>query len=476
MHLLFGLTRRATSVLMQGLIAIVLIGSTTPSALLDHISIDLLTIFRKYHLDPVIHSYVCCPRCFALYDPDSAPPQCTFRAFDDKPRCRARLFKTRTIRGRDHTKPIRLYLHQNFREWLGRLLSRPDIEEFLGRPPPAMMTKFMEDIWHGSVFMKDFLGPDGKKFQVQEDGSLRLVFGLAVDGFNSYRNIQAKKKATSTGIYMVCYNLPPDLRYLPENMYLAGIIPGKPSLDQINHSLALLVKDLKPFWSPGVRYTRTANCSEGRHVNAALVPLISDLPAGRQVGGFGAVKHRLFCIGCLLNIDDIENFDPSSWPCRTLEFHLKGVKAWTEARDSKSREEVVKMYGARWSALLELPYWNALDFTVIDSMDNHYLGLLQTHLRSIWGMNLKAEDGDGFSHPQKDAPPFPKPELLQRGTTLLTSGRRDELLKIDHHVIWHLCAQRSLRRTKNKKMMVTNLLKWVGFPHLSHNNSDVGLA
>jgi hypothetical protein len=36
---------------------------------------------------------------------------------------------------------------------------------------------------------------------------------------------------------MACLNLPPSIRYKPENMYLAGIVPGpeEPKLEMLNH-------------------------------------------------------------------------------------------------------------------------------------------------------------------------------------------------------------------------------------------------
>ena len=461
MHLCFGLAKRATRVLVHGLCSVLLLGNAVPLMGESGLAMDLATIFGRYHLDPVLRSYVCCPLCFALYDPESAPSRCTFKEFVDSPSCGADLFKTRSIRGKEHVKPVRIYLHQDFKEWLGRFLSRPDIEDLLIVPPPAMLTKFMEDIWHGSVLAKDFVGPDGKNFHSRADGTLRLIFGLAVDGFNSYRNIQAKKKATSTGIYMVCFNLPPDVRYLPENMYLVGVIPGKPSLDQINHSLQLLVNDLKPFWSPGVYYTQTANRAGGSHVTAAIVPLISDLLAGRQVAGFGAVGHNFFCTCCLLPLSDIENFDTTQWPPRTWKFHCRGVKAWREASNAEERKEAFQKYGARWSALLDLPYWNALYFTIIDSMHNNYLGLIQNHLRSVWGMNINAEDGEGLSDPNKKPPPVPDHEDMQNAITTLASGDKEALLKLRRHILWHLCASHNLRRAKDKKKMVKTLLDWV---------------
>ncbi len=85
-------------------------------------------------------------------------------------------------------------------------------------------------------------------------------------------------------------NLPPSIRHLPENLYLAGIIPGpnKPSLTEINHYLQLIVDDFKCLWSSGYHLTRTHKYRLGRLVKGMIVPVVCDLLAAHQLIGYAA--------------------------------------------------------------------------------------------------------------------------------------------------------------------------------------------
>lgn len=348
---------------------------------------------------------------------------------------------------------------------MGRFLSRAEVDSCLDIPYNAPGDGFMYDIFDGYV-LQNLKAADGTRYTCRDSalhGTRRLVFGLGVDGFNPYGNIIAKKKASSTGIYMICYDLPPDLRYRPENMYLVGVIPGpdKPKLEQINHALHLVVDDLLPFWHPGVRFSRTATRPEGRTINVAMVPLVTDLIAARQVAGIGYPTHTLFCSCCALKIGDIENFDPSTWPSRPTREHVRLAMLWKDAQTQEERVALAKANGARYSALLRLPYWDVLEWTTVDSMHNHYLGLIHTHLRDIWGFDAAAEDGLGQSHPTKSPPPRPTADEMKAASALLLAGKFSQLSEMRRAILFYLCLERDLRRVGAKKKMMKALESWV---------------
>jgi hypothetical protein len=68
-------------------------------------------------------------------------------------------------------------------------------------------------------------------------------------------------------ISMVCMDLPANLRWKIENIYIAGIISGpcKPSTTQINHFLQPLAKDLLKLWEPQIHAHTVSMYLSGLH-------------------------------------------------------------------------------------------------------------------------------------------------------------------------------------------------------------------
>ncbi|KAI0323541.1 hypothetical protein GY45DRAFT_1264393 [Cubamyces sp. BRFM 1775] len=263
---------------------------------------------------------------------------------------------------------------------------------------------------------------------------------------------------------MVCLNLPEHLRYLPENIYLVGVIPGptKPSTDQINHFLAIVVDELLDFWDPGVYYSRTALRPNGRLARAALVPVVADLLAARQLSGFGPHNHsRVLCSVCVASADDVEATDYAAFKPRDLEQHRANAKAWLEAQSTFEREELFRQTGVRHSELLRLEYWNPLLYTVVDTMHNLYLGILQRHIRTLWGINVEADDGDASGVNSGAAPDRPSEDKMAAGRDVLLRGSKAQLKKVRKAILYHLCLDYGLRRAGTISQLVKNLIAWV---------------
>jgi hypothetical protein len=472
MSLICHLPRRGADLLLAGLRCILRLATAMQMGqddrLANAIPKSIKTVFNAFDIEPRTTSLICCPECYCLY-PDTEPyiSMCTYKFAKDSAACDAKLFRKVKVHGREYMIPVRKYLHQGMKDWMGRFLSRNGVESLMesttmaAAQAAAAKGPLTGDILE-SLGLRSFLGHDGKPFLEAPVGESRYLFSLSADAFNPLGNKEAKQKVSSTGIYLVCLNLPIDIRHNPENMYLVGIIPGpgKPSLTEINHFLKLLVADLKDFWNPGIYFSRTAKYEGGRLVRAALVPVVCDALGARQIVGVGSVTSQFFCTFCFLSIQEIENFDRATWPLRDPQEHRQIAREWLDA-DTHARQLIFKQTGVRWSELLELPYWNPVSFLVVDSMHNLYLGLLQRHCRDIWGMNIKHDDGDGTTNPKGSSPPLPSFEAMQAGQAALNSGSRSKLVACTRPVLWYLCEERGLRRAGTKQQLTGYLLEWV---------------
>jgi hypothetical protein len=376
----------------------------------------------------------------------------------------------RRINGKAVYSPIKTYLHQDFRLWLARFLCRPDIEAFIQasqRPPDIADDGGVMDVL-GSRAIRDFRGPDNTLFLRPVDGQYRLLFALSVDGFNPLTNKVAKQVRTSTGIYLICLNLPLAVRQQPHNMYLVGVVPGpnKPKEGELNHYLDLVVEDFKPFWNSGVVYTSTALHRNAMLCHAAIVSIICDALGAREVSGFPTITSAQFCIYCSLPLSDIENFDSETWTKRTCEEHKKLAEEWRTAKLS-SRLELQKMsHPARYTSLLGLPYFDPVRHTLIDTMHLLYLGLFERHCRSVWGMNVKFADGDGTRRGSGVVPSLPVPEDMDAGRLILLSSKPEDFYRrsLKKDVLYYLCEENGLRTGGKKRDLISQLKEFVS-PH-----------
>jgi len=404
LHLLCGLSIDDCSFLLPCIELIIGLSAdyiTSKDRLLKAFPHDIRTVKKVLQLAPVVKPFVACPKCFALYSQDGdIPDTCSHRETASSEPCGEALVTFKQVGGQTRTVFVREYLHQSLKSWLGALICRSGMESILDRDVLAEGREgVISDIFGGTV-LQTFLGPDGLPFLPSKGSEGRYIFSLSVDAFNPFLNKQAGKKASSTAIYMVCLNLPPSIRYKPENMYLAGVIPGprEPSLTQINHLLNPLVEELLEFWTPGIWFTHTPQWNYGRLVRAALVPLVCDLKAARQVMGHGSHSARKFCSICQLPRDQINVMDNDKLVAiSSVEYKRRAVK-WKNAGSQSEREKTFKKYGIRWSVLLRLPYWDPPRFTVIDTMHTVLLGHLHRHCSILWRMNPTILNGPG-GHP-----------------------------------------------------------------------------
>lgn len=181
------------------------------------IPLDERTMLQRLRLEPTILRSVRCPRCFTAYPLDNIPETCPHKQSSRARVCGESLKCWRQTRRGAVLVPRCLYSTQSFDSWLLFFLSRPQIEKQLGgsfHPRPA--DGVMHGIWDSPAWRS--LG----SFTLEK---YNLVFSLYLDWFNPFGNKISGKVVSCGAIILACMNLPPEIRYLPENLFFAGIMP-----------------------------------------------------------------------------------------------------------------------------------------------------------------------------------------------------------------------------------------------------------
>ena len=142
--------------------------------------------------------------------------------------------------------PLKTYCYHSITDSLTTILRRPNYVNHcehwrLRNIPEGMLC----DTYDGQVW-KDFLNYNGKPFFSQPHN---IALMLNCDWFQPYEHSQY-----SIGVlYLTILNLPRCMRFKPENIIIAGIIPGphEPKTNTINSYVRPLVKELNSLWTDG---------------------------------------------------------------------------------------------------------------------------------------------------------------------------------------------------------------------------------
>ena len=215
----------------------------------------------------------------------------------------------------------------------------------------------------------EFKGFDGKHFRLSgETGDSHY---LGFDFFNPLTN-KAGGKQLSVGILsLACLNLPLEMHYQPENMFLAGIIPGpkEPPLDAINSYIKPIVDVFLEFWTE-VYFTKTLQYNLGQMMFCAIALVICDSPAAQKIGGFACHNHEYFCWQCWINKTQFgyNSFDISSWKWQTNDKWWYHANVFYTASTMKASQSSLDTTGLRWSELLRLSYFDMAHFLIVEPM------------------------------------------------------------------------------------------------------------
>jgi len=398
-------------------------------------------LLKWFSLTPIFKEYACCPSCFALYDvftfsplqmlhPFPAPcspkleddpalqhasleaqgflansptiqnehlpfpytvpprlePRCTYRSVHTAMPCNAHLAHDK---GQGKYVPLCKYVVLDIFDYLARLHACPQFEEYLEQSMQAHPRAGggMEDVMDGSYLsqLKDCHGGPWRRI---EGHASHLTLALFVDWFQPHSG-KHHEKTTVGGIYLICLDLPPHLRYKSEYIFMLANIPGphEPVKEQLNHLLDPIVDHLLELYLSGIWLTRTFKYMNGRHCFALLLFLITDRLGAQKVSGLAAHNSKWFCYCCRLPRKEIHNIDIMSWPQPlTTQEHGEKVKMWLEAKTLDERRSIFDQYGFRFSALSRLPYFSIIHGTPPDPMHIGPLGNLVDYGINILGL------------------------------------------------------------------------------------------
>lgn len=377
---------------------------TTDQDLLDQVPTTLEQALRGFNMENELRTYALCSKCEythgGILDPGSLtttyPAKCGAISIKGGVKCSNYLLL-------DNGQPEKQFKYYSIKTYIAKLLSRPEIEKLLDESVDAAFadrekTPSVQRGFFDGDFIKTFKGPDGEKLYIEREGDTRLLFSLNMDFFN-VNMVLRRNATTSCGIIsMVCLNLPVTIRYRPEYMYLAAVIPGpeEPSVTRINHYLKPLIDEMVQLWNPGVKFSRTALSPNGKLVRGAVAICICDLPAARKLAGISSSNGHHFCSRChchdknkQLGRTDTENPD---WnPKDSSKLRIEAEK-WRDTASESIRNDIFQKFGVRWSEMWRLPYWDPTAQLVTDPMHCMLSNLASNHFRDYLSLTRSAAD------------------------------------------------------------------------------------
>lgn len=389
--------------------------------------------------DEDFKQFVCCAKCFQTYvelekwhiHKYSKPEDflCSHVKYPRHPhasrrsRCGTTLLKTVTTGCSTLLRPLKVYPYRSLVVSLKHLLMRVDMLKLCNEWVTRKSTdpQVMIDVYDGKLW-KDFMNINGRPFLSQPNN---LALSLNVDWFRPFQHSQY-----SIGVlYIVVLNLPREMRYLPENVIIAGIIPGPTEPKKtMNSLLEPLVKDLLTLWN-GVHFVLSPLALPVR-IRAVLFCISCDIPACRKVCGFLGHNANLACSKCTKffngNVQvgfDFSGYVTSSWPQRNNASHRVNAKATKVAITDTAQKELERRYGLRYSVLLELPYLDIVRQHVVDPMHNLFLGVAK-HALSVW-KDAKILSAGAFDKIQSTVDQIQVPSTVGRIPAKIASGFAD---------------------------------------------------
>ncbi|KAG2335990.1 hypothetical protein BDR05DRAFT_897382 [Suillus weaverae] len=221
-------------------------------------------------------------------------------------------------------------------------------------------------------------------------------------------NLHGASKSSGI-ISMACLNLPSDIRYKPENMYLAGIIPcpKQPSLEHLNHYIQPLINDMVDSWECSIKFSNTACFPTGRLTCSAIALAVCDLPAARHLASLTGTGSHFYCSTCnCYHKTMYSRVDFDSWEPHDKDELWKFAEQWRDAATTSEQEKLFKAHSVCYSELRCLPYWDPSCQLVINPMHCILEGLVQHHSRSLLSLTMATTSSSSSSSSSSSPPAF----------------------------------------------------------------------
>jgi hypothetical protein len=260
----------------------------------------------------------------------------------------------------------------------------------------------------------------------------------------------------------VCLNLPLDIRYKPENMYIAGIVPGpaEPHTTELNHYVRPIVDDFLVSWERGVHYSRTANYPTGRDTKSAIALGLGDLPAARQMSGQAGHNSHNYCTRCkCFHQDTLCRVDVhhADWMPKDPMAERQKAENWKNAPTRIGQEKLFSLHGVRWSELWRLPYWNPAQMLVVDTMHCLLEGLVEYHFRHLLALTTVSAQEKSPSLPAFSFD-LPLPDNEYQSSVALSDKDLDHIPKIHDDLVAEISATSEIALDKQFGLLTRRLL------------------
>ena len=332
--------------------------------------------------------YVICEKCGSLYTfkecfvtsitGNSKPKLCNHIAFRNHPHasrrkpCSHHLLKEVILKSHLKYYPKKTYCYNPVKNSLLNILKRKGLldmcEQWRNR---KISDTVLADIYDAKVW-KEWMVYDDRPFLSRP---YNLALMLNCDWFQPFDH-----SCYSVGVlYLVILNLPRSIRFKPNNIIIAGIIPGpnEPNQTAMNSYLRPLVKELNALYTEGFIIEQG---SDSHKIFVALIASVCDLPATAKVGGFLSHNSHYACWKCskyFPYVEELNRIDFSGIEIGSLRQHAQHKDDAKKTLSGKTPTERKKMelhLGSRFTEFFHLPYYNTIRYAIIDPLHNLYLG------------------------------------------------------------------------------------------------------